>query len=71
MIKPCIRFGSEVSGARVLGVATAEAALEALERGRFDVVFLDLWLGSDSGLAALSEIVRRQPEVGVIVLLVP
>ena len=58
----------EVSGARVLGVATAEAALEALDRGRFDVVLLDLWLGADSGLAALPEILRQQPAVGVIVV---
>jgi NtrC-family two-component system response regulator AlgB len=67
-IRQSLRLCLEVSGARVLGVATAEAALEALERGRFDVVFLDLWLGSDSGLAALPEIIRRQPEVGVIVV---
>jgi NtrC-family two-component system response regulator AlgB len=32
------------------------------------LVFLDLWLGADSGLAALPEIIRRQPEVGVIVV---
>jgi NtrC-family two-component system response regulator AlgB len=67
-IRQSIRLCLEVGGARVLGVATAEAALEALDRGRFDVVFLDLWLGSDSGLAALPEIVRRQPEGGVIVV---
>ena len=67
-IRQSLRLCLEVSGARVLGVATAEAALEALDRGRFDVVFLDLWLGSDSGLAALPEILRRQPEVGVIVV---
>ena len=67
-IRQSLRLCLEVSGARVLGVATAEAALEALDRGRFDVVFLDLWLGSDSGLAALPEIIRRKPEVGVIVV---
>jgi NtrC-family two-component system response regulator AlgB len=67
-IRQSLRLCLEVSGARVLGVATAEAALEALDRGRFDVVFLDLWLGADSGLAALPEIIRRQPEVGVIVV---
>ena len=67
-IRQSLRLCLEVSGARVLGVATAEAALEALDRGQFDVVFLDLWLGADSGLAALPEIVRRQPGVGVIVV---
>ena len=67
-IRQSLRLCLEVSGARVLGVATAEAALEALDRGRFDVVLLDLWLGADSGLAALPEILRRQPAVGVIVV---
>jgi NtrC-family two-component system response regulator AlgB len=67
-IRQSLRLCLEVSGARVLGVATAEAALTALDRGQFDVVFLDLWLGSDSGLAALPEIIRRQPGVGVVVV---
>ena len=48
-IRQSLRLCLEVSGARVLGVATAEAALEALDRGRFDVVFLDLWLGRTRG----------------------
>ena len=67
-IRQSLRLCLEVSGARVLGVATADAALAALDRGQFDVVFLDLWLGSDSGLAALPEIIRRQPGVGVVVV---
>src|ERR1700757_2249020 len=67
-IRQSIRLCLEVGGAGGLGVAAAEAALEALDRGQFDVVFLDLWLGSDSGLAALPEILRRQPGVGVIVV---
>ena len=67
-IRQSLRLCLEVSGARVLGVATAEAALAALDRGQFDVVFLDPWLGADSGLAALPEIIRRQPGVGVVVI---
>jgi two-component system, NtrC family, response regulator AlgB len=67
-IRQSLRLCLEVSGARVLGVATAEAALAALDRGQFDVVLLDLWLGADSGLAALPEILRRQPGVGVVVV---
>src|SRR5258707_8803646 len=62
------RCGLEVDGGRVLGVGTSAGALEALERSRFDVVFLDLWLQAESGLAVLREIVRRQPEAGVIVI---
>jgi NtrC-family two-component system response regulator AlgB len=67
-IRQSLRLCLEADGARVLGVGTPSGALEALERGRFDVVFLDLWLQSDSGLALLPEMFRRQPGVGVIVI---
>ena len=67
-VRQSIRLCLEVDGVRVLGVGTAAGALEALDRGRFDVVFLDLWLKAESGLAVLPEILRRQPGVGVIVV---
>jgi NtrC-family two-component system response regulator AlgB len=67
-VRQSIRLCLEVDGARVLGVGTSSGALEALERGRFDVVFLDLWLKAESGLAVLPEILRRQPGVPVIVI---
>jgi NtrC-family two-component system response regulator AlgB len=63
-----VRLCLEVDNVRVLGVGTSTGALEALERGHFDVVFLDLWLKSESGLAVLPEILRRQPGIGVIVI---
>src|ERR1700722_5047055 len=65
---PGVRLCLESDHARVLGVGTPSGALEALERARFDVVFLDLWLQSESGLNLLPEILRRQPGVGVIVV---
>jgi DNA-binding NtrC family response regulator len=67
-IRQSIRLCLEVEGARVLGVGTAAAAIEAIDRSFFDVIFLDLWIGSDSGLTLLPEILRRQPGVGVIVI---
>jgi NtrC-family two-component system response regulator AlgB len=67
-VRQSLRLCLESDGARVLGVGTASGALEALERARFDVVFLDLWLQAESGLAVLPEILRRQPGVGVIVI---
>ncbi|AKU98768.1 Response regulator of zinc sigma-54-dependent two-component system [Labilithrix luteola] len=67
-VRQSLRLCLEVEGARVLGVATAEAALEALERTTFDVVFLDLWLGAESGLDALPDILRKQPGIGVVVV---
>jgi two-component system, NtrC family, response regulator AlgB len=67
-VRQSLRLCLEAAGARVLGVATGGAALEALDRGRFDVVFLDLWLGADAGMDLLPEIHARQPNVGVIVV---
>jgi NtrC-family two-component system response regulator AlgB len=67
-IRQSIRLCLEADHARVHHVGTVAGALDALDRSRFDVVFLDLWLGSESGLAALPEILRRQPGVGVVVI---
>jgi NtrC-family two-component system response regulator AlgB len=67
-VRQSLRLCLESDNARVLGVGTPAGALDALERSRFDVVFLDLWLQSESGLGVLPEILRRQPGVGVIVI---
>jgi NtrC-family two-component system response regulator AlgB len=67
-IRQSLRLCLETDGARVLGVGTPSGALEAIDRGRFDVVFLDLWLQSESGLALLPELLRRQPGVSIIVI---
>jgi NtrC-family two-component system response regulator AlgB len=67
-VRQSVRLCLESDNARVLGVGTSAGALDALERSRFDVVFLDLWLQSESGLTVLPEILRRQPGVGVIVI---
>jgi two-component system, NtrC family, response regulator AlgB len=67
-IRQSLRLCLEVDHARVLGVGSGGAALEVLDRSRFDLVLLDLWLGSESGLAILPEILRRQPDLGVIVI---
>jgi NtrC-family two-component system response regulator AlgB len=67
-VRQSIRLCLEADSARALGVGTSAGALDALERGRFDVVFLDLWLGQESGLSLLPKIQRRQPGIGVIVI---
>lgn len=67
-IRQSVRLCLEANSVRVLSVGTASAALELLERSRFDLVFLDLWLGSESGLDILPEILRRQPGIGIIVI---
>ncbi len=67
-VRQSLRLCLEAAGARVLGVATGGAALQALDRGHFDVVFLDLWLGAEAGIDLLPEILARQPDIGVIVV---
>ncbi|HEU0032614.1 MAG TPA: sigma-54 dependent transcriptional regulator [Kofleriaceae bacterium] len=67
-IRQSLRLCLEADDARVLGVGSAAAAIEALERSRFDVVLLDLWLGKDSGIAAIPDLLQRQPELAIIVI---
>jgi len=67
-VRQSLRLCLEAAGARVLGVATGRAALEALDRGHFDVVFLDLWLGPEAGIDLLPEMLQRQEDLGVIVV---
>jgi NtrC-family two-component system response regulator AlgB len=67
-IRQSIRLCLEAETARVHCVGTKQGALELLERSGFDLVVLDLWLGADSGLSIIPEILRRQPSVGIIVV---
>lgn len=67
-VRQSMRLCVEADNARVMGVATSAGALEAVDRGYFDVVFLDLWLQSESGLTVLPEIMRRQSGIGVVVI---
>jgi NtrC-family two-component system response regulator AlgB len=67
-VRQSMRLCLEADNARVMGVATSTGALEAVDRGYFDVVFLDLWLQSESGLTVLPEIIRQQPGIGVVVI---
>jgi NtrC-family two-component system response regulator AlgB len=66
-IRQSVRLCLEASGGRVTCVGTVAGGRDALSRGTFDVVFLDIWLGQDSGLDFLPEILRRQPNTGVVV----
>jgi NtrC-family two-component system response regulator AlgB len=67
-VRQSLRLCLEADGARVLGVGGATAALEALGRGSFDLVLLDVWLGQDSGLNAIADILRRQPNLPIIII---
>jgi len=67
-IRQSIRLCLEADRARVVGVGAGRAAFELLDRSPIDVVFLDLWLGRESGLALLPDLLRRRPGVGVVVI---
>jgi NtrC-family two-component system response regulator AlgB len=49
-------------------VAAGQPALAALAQERFDLVFLDLRLGRESGLDLLPQILHAAPGVGVVVM---
>ena len=67
-IRQSLRLCLQSAGGRALGVGTVAAAAFALERATYDVVLLDLWLGSESGMAAVPELLARQPGIGIIVI---
>lgn len=67
-VRQSLKLCLEADNAKVCCVGTAVGARDAVERNRFDVVFLDLWLQAESGLSVLPDILRRQPGVGVIVV---
>jgi NtrC-family two-component system response regulator AlgB len=67
-VRQSLRLCLEADGARVLGVGSSTAAIEALGRGSFDLVLLDVWLGQDSGLNAIPDILRRQPTLPIIII---
>ena len=49
------------------GAGSGEVGLSELKEGRFDSVLLDLNLGSENGLDVLDHILKRQPNLPVII----
>jgi DNA-binding NtrC family response regulator len=58
----------ETNGYAIETVETANLALELLEQNSFDVILLDFMMPGMSGIDALSEIIRRDPKVKVIMI---
>ncbi|MDD2903515.1 MAG: sigma-54 dependent transcriptional regulator [Syntrophales bacterium] len=58
----------EGMGCRVMAVATAGAALSALESQAFDLAFLDLRLKEMSGLELLPQLLSRSPRLAVVMI---
>ena len=67
-IRQSLRLCLEAAGGRVLGVGTSAAALDALDRASYDVVLLDLWLGAESSLDVVPEMLHRQPALGIVMI---
>jgi NtrC-family two-component system response regulator AlgB len=55
-------------GCRAKEAATAEAALEALRVEPFDICFLDLRLGQESGMDLLPRLLAARPSLDVVVV---
>ncbi|MHB1605724.1 MAG: sigma-54-dependent transcriptional regulator [Leptospirales bacterium] len=55
-------------GYRVLTARSASEGLSRLEEELPDVIFLDVWLGSDDGLELMGKFRERYPEIPVIVM---
>src|SRR5215831_16346179 len=54
--------------AAVVEAGSAQAALEAMARSAFDLVFLDLRLGQESGLDLIPRLLAENPNVVIIVV---
>src|SRR3954468_5973954 len=67
-IRQVLRVCLEAMDADVAEAGSAPAALEALGRAAFDVVFVDLRLGSASGLDLIPQLLVENPNVVVIVV---
>jgi len=67
-IRHTLRVCLEAMDADVTEAGSAQAALEAIGRGAFDIVFLDLRLGTQSGLDLIPQLLAENPNVVVIVV---
>jgi NtrC-family two-component system response regulator AlgB len=55
-------------GAQVTSVASADAAVAAMARSAYDLVFIDLRLEKTNGMDLLPQLLSMRPEVGIIVI---
>lgn len=67
-LRRTLRLTLESMRHRVADVASGPPALAAVAQERFDLIFLDLRLGRESGLDLLPELLSAAPGVGVVVM---
>ncbi len=67
-IRHTLRVCLESLDAEVTEASSPRAALEAISRAVFDVVFLDLRLGTESGLDLIPQLLAENPNVVIVVV---
>ena len=67
-IRTTLTMCLEADGCFVRDAASGEAALEALRHGSFELAFVDLRLGSESGLDLLPRMLAERPGLDVVVV---
>jgi NtrC-family two-component system response regulator AlgB len=67
-IRQTLRLCLESMDAEVTEAGTAPAALEAIGRTVFDLVFLDLRIGAQSGLELIPQLLAENPNVAIIMV---
>jgi NtrC-family two-component system response regulator AlgB len=67
-IRHTLRVCLEAMDAEVAEAASAPAALEALGRAVYDIAFVDLRLGTQSGLELIPQLLAENPNVVIIVV---
>ena len=67
-IRTTLSLCLEEMGSVVVAVGSADAATQAVQRESFDLVFLDLRLGSSNGLDLLPVLLAEQPHLAVVII---
>jgi NtrC-family two-component system response regulator AlgB len=67
-IRKTLRLALESFGATVEEVTSGAQALRLVERSRFEVAFVDLRLGQESGLDLLESLVSASPRLAVVIV---
>ncbi len=67
-IRTTLQVCLEADGCFVRDAASGEAALEVLRRSPFDLAFVDLRLGAESGLELLPRLLAERPGLDVVVI---
>jgi len=67
-IRSALRLCLEQAGSEVVEAATGEAALAALAQRPFDIAFVDLRLGQESGMDLLPRLLAEDPNLDVVMV---